>query len=239
MGRSRIQGPYGKTIPKKIHGIPDDQLLNGAKYGKHRGLSRQRVHVNFQQGLINRYENSKGSPMYHPASCDAQWEECSDPTKVTTATQGQKAKGWDNNDAIEHSGSFERHPIGDGDHQSEAQPVKTGEKKEDGQSEKNIIGRARAKKAVHESQLKEYAVLREQKVLVNRDAIERPIVSAAQFTRDRVMSVANTVAKLVYADAHGSGNQHECEHAIKATLREALKDALIEISEKGMENVFR
>lgn len=173
--------------------------------------------------------------MYHPPSCDHQWKTCSDPTKVTTATQGQMAKGWDGNDAIQHSGDFERHPIVDEDQQNESLPKEDKE----ANAEKNIIGRARAKKSIHEAQLKEYAVLKEQKVLVNRDNLERPIISAAQFTRDRVMSVATTVAALVYADAHSSENQHDCEYAIKMTLKEALKDALIEISESGMSNIFQ
>ena len=240
MGRRAIQGPYGQAIPQDQHGIPDDQLMTGGQYGKHRGVSRQRVMSNFKQGLINRYLNSKGAPTYHAPSCDRQWQEVSDPKTVSVPTQGQRARGMSGADVMERAGDFSPQPAPEDVEGEELRPgaidVPDAKPPEDGKKKKTdiVYGQARTKGMIHKAQLDELKVMQQRGLLVNRKGLANPIMEAAATTRDRIMVVPDFLAADLYDAAVDAQDRHQGTHQNRQLLREALADALVSISEDGI-----
>lgn len=243
MGRRAIKGAYGDTIHQETHGIPDDQLVSGGAYGKHRGVTRQRVKASFDQGLINRYLNSQGQPTYHPPTCDRQWAEQAEPSTVSVATTGQRARGMSGAEAMEMAGDFTPTPA-PGEEGEEPQPGAIPQEGPPAQPEKKtkkadlVYGQARTKGMIHKAQLDELKVLQQRGVLVNRRGLAAPISDAAATTRDRIMVIPDFLAADLYDLAKDSEDRHLGIHAVRQELRRALADALVAISEEGIERLL-
>lgn len=235
MGRRAIFGDYGRAIPHTEHGYPDEKLMTGGQYGRHRGVSRNRVMKNFQQQLIDRHLFSNGQPGYYPPVTDEQWQEQSDPSHVTIPTRGQRARGMDGDDVQAMAGDFSPLPEpGSGAPPQDKQPDKPHDKT------KAILGQARAKSLILKGQLDELKILEARGVLANRQTLARRVVDAAQITRDRVMGVSDFSAPDMYAAAHApEQNKSQRIHEMIRLLNDALIDALVGVCDEEIERLNR
>jgi hypothetical protein len=193
----------------------------------------------YDQGLINRYLNSKGQPTYHPATCDQEFQSVAEPSTVSVPTTGQRARGMDGADAMQMAGDFSPMPApedGEEDPRPGAIDVPRAEKPEDKKKGKTdlVYGQARTKGMIHKAQLDELKVLQQRKILVNRKGLATPIMEAAATTRDRIMVIPDFIAADLYDAARDNNDRHKGVHEIRQLLREALKDALISISDDGI-----
>lgn len=235
MGRRAILGDYGRAIPHTEHKIPDSDLLTGGQYGRHRGVGRARVMVNFQQRLIDRYLFSNGKPGYYQPVADKQWEEQSDPKTITRPTKGQRARGMDDIAAQAHAGDFTPQPI---DSDSPVDPPGDEAESPPEDKAKMILGHARAKSLILKGQLDELKILEARGVLANRQTLAREVISAAQITRDRVMGVSSFIVDSLYGAAHMDGKTAgERKHEMVRLLDAAEEDALVGLCEDEISRI--
>lgn len=236
MSRRIVKGPNGRRIPQFEHGFSDDQLLSGAAYGRHRGVSRERIKACFQGGIINRYLNSRGRPTYHAESCDREFENEAEPSNVTVATRGQRLRGMSNEDAMEIAGDFSPNPLPD-DYKAEKKNEPAAPDKEPDKITQ-FYGQARAKGMVHKAQLEELKVLKERRELVNRKGLLYPLMQAAQMARDRILGIPRYVSDDLYDLAHSGKGRQEAVHMIRMELLRSLKDALMSVSKLEIESLL-
>ncbi len=247
MGRRSILGDYGREIPQSQHGIPDSELMTGGQYADYRGVSRQRVAMNFKQKLIDRYLDSNGRGKYYPPVVDEQWQEQSEAKAVSLPTRGQAANGMDQSDALLNAGDFSPSPAlpnNPGPRGTKnSNPPRTPPKEEPEDAEKaqakNIYGKARAKSQLHKSQLDEIKVLEATKILVARAPVITHMTNAAQITRARTLAVSDFVIDQLYAEAHSEGDSRQRMGAMRVLLRRALEDALTAVADEEIERINR
>jgi len=232
-------GDYGRAVPQSEHGFPDTELLNGGDYGRHRGVSRQRVMSNFQQKLINRYLNSKGQPTYHAATCDAQWTEQSDPSTISIPTRGQRSRGMDGHDAMEQAGDFEPMPeVVPGNPGAIAMPD-PGKSAKPEDKTKNIYSKVRNKGALHKAQIDEVKYHNLVGNLVDRAGVGYAIQELASMTRDRVMGVSDFIIDELFEFAEQTEEPYEVRKMkARLKLRKELESALQSVANDSVEGAI-
>lgn len=85
-----------KVFPVGQHPYKDEQLINGKVLAERLGVTGAAISKAKSSGRISQYENSKGQKMFYEATAREEFFKNRDPSKVTTATNGQKAIGLTN-----------------------------------------------------------------------------------------------------------------------------------------------
>lgn len=81
------------NYPVGTHNIADADLVSATIVAHALGVTDAAVSKAKRIGRISTFENSKGKPLFHLETTKREWYANRNPSKVTTATNGQKAVG--------------------------------------------------------------------------------------------------------------------------------------------------
>ena len=81
------------NYPVGTHNIADVDLVSATIIAHALGVTDAAVSKAKRIGRISTFENTKGKPMFHLETTKREWYANRNPSKVTTATNGQKAVG--------------------------------------------------------------------------------------------------------------------------------------------------
>lgn len=81
------------NYPFGAHNIPESDLVSASTIAHALGVTDAAVSKAKRIGRISTFENSRGKPLFHLDTTKREWFANRNPSKVTTATNGQKAVG--------------------------------------------------------------------------------------------------------------------------------------------------
>lgn len=218
------------------HNYPDDQLSNGKELAGALGVSGAAVSKAIKSGRIkDAFEDSNGKVKFYAPLAAQQFHANKDPSKVTTATKGQKAMGLSDFGA---RAIAQRKP---GFVEGETVPM----------SEREIVefAESRAKREMYNADLAKLKAEEQAGLLVDKELAGNKVKEIAASVKDRLLAIHLKVAISVMAplekalvdagfDEDGvraALSNSKIESVIGETIRKSVVESLRDIVQKEID----
>jgi len=225
-----------RVHPSSEHNYRDSELVNGKQLAAFIGVSGAAISKAIKAGRIkDSYEDSQGRPMFYGPIAAEQFHANKDPSKVTTATRGQKALGLSNFGA---RAIAQRKP---GIVEGTTVPL----------TEEEIVdfAESRARREMYNADLAKFRAEEQAGILVDKELAGNKVKEIAASVKDRLLAMHLKIAisvmstletALVDADfdvdgVHAALSNAKIESVIGETIRKNVVESLRDIVQKEID----